>query len=84
MYIIILSLISSLVILKTKKIKLDKFYRFLIFFLGFAIIIISELSYKFVGQELELEIFSISLPIIFIIFFYLYILIKSNFKTNHL
>ena len=83
-YIIILSLISSLVVLKSKIIKLEKFYKFLIFILGFSTIIISRLSYKLLNGRIELEIMSLFLPFMLILFFYVYILVKSNFKVGYL
>ena len=83
-YIIILSLISSLVILKTKIIRVEKMAKFLIFLLGFVIIIMSELSYKLINSGFEFEVISLSLPIILILIFYFYILIKSNFKPKYL
>ncbi len=83
-YIIILSLVSSLVILKSKFIKFEKFLKFLIFFLGFTIIVISELTYKLINSNKELEIVSLSLPIILIFIFYFYILVKTNFKPKYL
>ena len=66
-YIIILSLISSLVILKTKIIRVEKIAKFLIFLLGFVIIIMSELSYKLINSGFEFEVISLSLPIILIL-----------------
>ena len=83
-YIIILSLISSLVILKAKIIRIEKFVKFLIFFLGFAIIIMSELTYKLINLSLKFEVISLLLPIILILIFYFYILIKSNFRPRYL
>ena len=83
-YIIILSLVSSLVILKSKIIKLERFLKFLIFFLGFAIIVMSELTYKLINSRIEFEIISLSLPIILIFMFYFYILVKTNFKPRYL
>ncbi len=83
-YIIILSLVSSLVILKCKITKLEKFYKFLIFLSGFSIIIISRLSYKIINYNIEIEIFSLLLPIILVVLFYFYISLRSNFKISYL
>tara|TARA_B100000242_G_scaffold282047_1_gene242965 strand:+ start:407 stop:1534 length:1128 start_codon:yes stop_codon:yes gene_type:complete len=83
-YIIILSLISSLVILKAKIIRIAKLAKFLIFFLGFAIIVMSELTYKLINLSLKFEVISLLLPIILILIFYFYILIKSNFRPRYL
>ena len=83
-YIIILSLVSSLIILKRKIIKFEKFVKFLIFFFGFIIIVMSELTYKFINSKIEFEIISLSLPIFLIFIFYFCILIKTNFKLRYL
>ncbi len=83
-YIVILSLVSSLIILKPKIINLQNYFKFFLFFLGFTIILFSELSYKFISQSTFTEILSIFLPIIFIIIFYFYILIKSKFRISYL
>ncbi len=84
LYIIILSLICSLIILKSKFTKLQNLFKFLLFIFGFVIIIFSELSYKFISSDLQTEFLFIILPIIFIFLFYLYILIKTNFRPSHL
>ena len=83
-YIIILSLISSLVILKPKVNFLKSYFKTLLFILGFAIIIFSELSYKFIFFQKYIEIVFIGLPIILIAFFYLYILLKTKLNLNYL
>ncbi len=83
-YIIILSLISSLVILKPKVNFLKSYFKTLLFILGFAIIIFSELSYKFIFFQKYIEIVFIGLPIILITFFYLYILLKTKLNLNYL
>ncbi len=83
-YIIILSLISSLVILKPKVNFLKSYFKTLLFILGFAIIIFSELSYKFIFFQEYIEIVFIGLPIILITFFYLYILLKTKLNLNYL
>ena len=83
-YIVILSLLSSLIILKSKINYLQNYFKFLLFFLGFVIIIFSELSYKFISLSVKIEMFFLFLPILFILFFYFYILVKSNFKLRNL
>ena len=83
-YIIILSLISSLLILKLKVPKFQNYFKFFLFLLGFFIIIFSELSYKFINMSLNIEILFISMPILFIILFYLIILFKTNFNPKYL
>ena len=83
-YIIILSLISTLIILKSKFDYLTHYFKFFLFFLGFSIILFSELSYKFVSYSVNIEILFIIMPIILIFIFYLYILLKSKFKLSYL
>ena len=83
-YIIILSLISTLIILKSKFDYFTHYFKFFLFFLGFLIILFSELSYKFLIYDINIEILFILLPIILIFIFYLYILLKSKFRLSYL
>ncbi len=83
-YIITLSLISSMIIIKAKIGNLQSYYKFFLFTLGFFVIIFSELSYKFIFLSNYIEFLSIILPIIFIILSYLIILIKSRFNFKYL
>ena len=83
-YIIVLSLISSLLILKFRVSKFQNYFKFFLFLFGFFIIIFSELSYKFINLSLNIEILFILMPILFIILFYSIILIKTNFKPKYL
>ena len=55
-YIIILSLISSLIILKPKSNFLNGHNKILLFILGFFIILFSQLSYKFISYSELIEI----------------------------
>ena len=54
-YIIILSLISSLLILKPKSVFLQNNIKFILFFIGFVIILCSQLSYKFINYSIVIE-----------------------------
>ena len=83
-YIIILSLVSSLLILKPKISHFQNYFKSFLFIIGFIIIIFSELSYKFITSQVSIEIAFILLPIISILFFYIYILIKSRFNLTYL
>ena len=83
-YIIILSLISSLLILKSKINYSQSYFKFLLFTLGFVIILLSELSYKFIFFSYFIEILFITLPILFIFIFYLFIFFKAKFKLRYL
>ncbi len=84
LYIIILSLISSLVILKPKLNIFQSYFKYLLFFVGFFIILISELSHKFIFFSNKFEILFLFFPILLIFLFYFLILIKSNFKFKYL
>ena len=83
-YIIILSLLSSLLILKPKKIFNEKYFKLFLFFLGFLIILFSELSYKFISYNFIFEVLSISLPITCIFLFYFVLFFKTKFKIKYL
>ena len=84
LYIVILSLLSSLVILKSKIIFFSTYYKSFLFLLGFGVIIFSELSYKFLFFSTVIELLFFFLPLLFILIFYLFILLKTNFKINYL
>ncbi len=79
-YIIILSLVSSLIILGSKANFLQKYNKIFLFFLGFGIILFSELGYKFITSHEQIEYIFIFLPVILIFIFYIFIFIKSNFN----
>ena len=83
-YIIIVSLISSLVIIKPKYTSLEKYLKPFLFMLGFIIILFSELSYKFLNLSILYELIFITLPIIFIFVFYLILFVKTKFKIRYL
>ncbi len=83
-YIIILSLISSLLILKPKVPLFQKYFKFLLFIIGFSIILLSELSYRFIFLTFTSELIFIFLPLIFIFIFYIILLIKTKFKFRYL
>ena len=83
-YIIILSLLSSLLILKPKKLFYEKYFKLFLFFLGFLIILFSELSYKFISYNFIFEILSISLPITCVCLFYFFLFFKTKFKIKYL
>ena len=70
--------------MKNKIEKFQNYFKFILFILGFVIIILSELGYKFIYKSICIEFLSITLPIIFIIMFYFFILIQSKFKFSNL
>ena len=83
-YIIILSLLSSLIILKPKSNIFEKYYKYILFILGFGIILFSELSYKFITLSFLTEVIFVILPLILILIFFLALLIKSKFAIRYL
>ena len=83
-YLTIISLISSLLILKPKSDFKNSYYKFFLFVMGFIVIIFSQLSYKFISSIFILEIFFLLFPIILILIFYLYIFLKTKLKIHHL
>ncbi len=83
-YIIVLSLISSLIILKSKITFFQNYFKFFLFIIGFVIILMSELTYKLIEYPFYFEIISITLPILAIFMFYLFILVKSKFNLKYL
>ena len=84
LYIIIISLISSLIILKYKINNFQNYYKIFLFLSGFSIIIFSELSYKFLYLPNLFELIFLIMPILFILSFYFLILVKSKFKLRYL
>ncbi len=83
LYILILSLISSSLILKPKNSFYSKYNKFIIFFLGFLIVILSQISFKFISQSRNLDIIAILSPLLLILFYYFFLIlkIKSKFRT---
>tara|TARA_Y100001970_G_C14232597_1_gene859606 strand:- start:2268 stop:3392 length:1125 start_codon:yes stop_codon:yes gene_type:complete len=84
LYIFVLSLISSTLILKPKKNFLLKYHKFIIFFLGFSVTVISQISFKFIAQSKNLDLIVITTPIFLISFYYLFLILKTKtkFKTS--
>ena len=83
-YVPILILISQLLIIKNKENKNYTNYKYIIFLLGFLIIIFSETSLKMVEKNLIANISMIFLPIIimFVLYLYFYYIFKFKFNKN--
>ena len=82
LYLPILTLIASLIIIKSKDDYKFSRYKFLSFFTGVFIILISELSLKYYGENLILSASLISIPILSFIAIYFYFIKK--FKISNL
>ena len=72
LYIFILSLVSSTLIIKPKKYLFLKYHKLIIFILGFLIIFISQVSFKFISQSINLDLIVILAPILLIFFYYFF------------
>ena len=83
-YIVILSLLSSLLIIKPKINFMENYLKIILFTIGFSIILFSQLTYKFITYSFKIEIIFIALPILFIIIFYFILLIKTKFNLRFL
>ena len=81
-YILIIGLISSSLILKSKSNQIYNKYKIFIFLTGIIIIILSEISSEYVGISLLHMIFNLSLPILLSIIFYLTILIFLKIRKQ--
>ncbi len=81
-YIFVLSLVSSSLILKPKKNFYLKYRKFIIFFIGFLIIIISQMSFKFISDSINLDLFIASLPVLLILVYYFFLILKTKSKLK--
>ena len=77
-YLPLLVLISLQLILTSKENPIYNKKKFLIFIVGFAMIIIAESSIGYISNKLAYNIIIICLPFIFISIFYLYLFKKLN------
>ena len=79
-YILILSLVSSTLILKPKNNFYSKYHKLIIFFFCFLIIIISQISFKFISQSINLDLIVILTPLLLILFYYFLLLLNKKYK----
>tara|TARA_B110000003_G_scaffold266843_1_gene294358 strand:+ start:499 stop:1638 length:1140 start_codon:yes stop_codon:yes gene_type:complete len=80
LYIPLLMLISLLLIIKSKEnINYTK-YRFFIFVLGLTTIIISEMTLRFVNENVLKNVFILTIPLLMISFLYSLFYFKFNFR----
>ena len=75
-------LICLLVITKSKENNNYTLYRLKIFFIGLFIIILSELSIRFVETSIFNNAIIFLIPLIIILYLYLTFYFKFNFKEN--
>ena len=79
LYIFLIGLISSCLILKSKNNNNFNLFQFLIFVLGFSIIVISEISVQFINYSFINNIVILILPILIGILFYIILKINLSF-----
>jgi len=82
LYIPVLMLVCLLVITKSKESSNYTLYRLKIFLIGLCIIILSELSLRFVEKNFLNNITILLIPIIMIIYLYLVFYLKFRFKKS--
>ena len=82
LYIPALMLICLLVITKSKENNNYTLYRFKIFLIGLVIIILSELSIRYVETSIFNNAIIFLIPLIIILYLYLTFYFKFNFKEN--
>ena len=79
-YIVVLILIASLLVMKSKEnIGYNKF-KILIFILGFSILVFSEISLRFINNSLEKNYYLILFPVLLFLSIYTYIRIINKFR----
>ena len=81
LYLLTLSLIACLIIIKSKDDYEYVKHKFLLFVLGVMAIIVSEISIKYSSENTFENLYILSLPIFFVITIYLYLKTKLK-KTN--
>ena len=81
-YTLIIALVAVSLILEPKSKYLIKFHKLNIFLLGVFIIILSQLSLKFIHSSIMIASFIIFLPITLIFVYYLLLNIKTKFKLS--
>ena len=84
MYIFVLSLIAASLIIKPKINPYAKYHKIFIFLLGFGIMIISQVSFKFISKSMLLDFIVIIAPLLLIFFYYFILIIKTNLKIDKL
>ena len=83
-YILIIALIGSSLIIKPKNFNLEKYYKILTFIFGVLVIVLSQVSIKFIGKNISSDLFISIIPFFCIFFYYLSIFIKGKFSLKNL
>ena len=84
LYTLVISLIAASLIVEPKSKYFLKFHKLNIFLVGSFIIIISQISLKYLLNSISMIYLVSLLPIIFLVLFYLLLFMISKFKFNYL
>ncbi len=84
LYTLIISLIAASLIVEPKSRYFSKFHKINIFLVGSFIIVISQISLKFLLNSVTMIYLVSLMPIIFLLLFYLSLFLITKFKLNYL
>ncbi len=84
LYTLIISLIAASLIVEPKSRYFSKFHKINIFLVGSFIIVISQISLKFLLNSVSMIYLVSLMPIIFLLIFYLLLFLITKFKLNYL
>jgi len=83
-YTLIISLIAASLIIEPKSKFLSKFHKLNIFLIGIFVIILSQISLKFVLSSISLIYLTLLSPLILVLVYYFLLLILTKFKLSYL
>ena len=84
LYTLVISLIAASLIIEPKSKYFLKFHKINIFLIGSFIIIVSQISLKFLLNSISMVYLVSLLPVIFLLLFYLLLFLSYKFKLNYL
>ncbi len=83
-YTLIISLVAASLIIEPKTKYFSRFHKTNIFLIGSLVIILSQISLKFLLASVSMVYLMLILPLILVIFYYFLLLIFTKFKLNYL
>ena len=84
LYTLVISLVAASLIIEPKSKYFSKYHKINIFLVGSFIIVISQISLKFLLNSMSMIYLVSLLPIIFMLFFYLLLFLITKFKLDYL
>ncbi len=84
LYTLIISLVGASLIIEPKSRYFTKFHKLNIFLIGTSVIILSQISIKFIFNTVNTVNLVIILPITLVLIYYLYLFLITKFKLNFL